>query len=277
MAATVRPAPSDEVAPPPGRSGATPRWGLWALAALGIAAVVGAHLALMAYMRVPVIHPDELGYVQNAHYLARGGLRPTTEYYPGYSLLLVPLWWASHDPLTVWRGALVVNAALAGVATVLAWHLLARLSPGLPRGWRALVVTATVAYPALVLFSDFSMAESAFAAGFLAVCVLAARAAPRRSWGAWAAFGAACGLLALVHPRGFALYVAAGLLGLAALVPHGWRRAAPALGALGGALLAVFVATRLLVVALKDPHSRFSSYSPGGILSRASSAHGLAN
>jgi hypothetical protein len=244
---------------------------------LGIGAVVGTHLALMAYMRVPVIHPDELGYVQNAHYLARGGLRPTTEYYPGYSLLLVPLWWASRDPLTVWRGALVVNAVLASAAAVLAWLLVARLSPGLGRGWRALVVTATVAYPALLLFSDFSMSESAFAAAFLGVCVLAARAASRLSWGAWAALGLACGLLALVHPRGFAVYVAAVLLGMAALLPQGWRRAVPALGALAGGLVVGFAATRVLVVALKDPKSRFSSYSPGGILSRAASAHGLAN
>jgi hypothetical protein len=239
--------------------------------------VVGAHLALMAYMRAPVIHPDELGYVQNAHYLARGGLRPTTEYYPGYSLLLVPLWWASRDPLTVWRGALVVNAVLAGAAAVLAWRLLGRLAPGLGRGWQALIVAATVAYPALVLFSDFSMAETAFAAAFLGVCLLAARAASRLDWRPWAALGAACGLLALVHPRGFAVYVAAVLLGLAALAPRGWRRAAAALGALAGGLLGGFVVTRLLVDALKDPESRFSAYSPGGILSRAASAHGLAS
>jgi hypothetical protein len=277
MATTVRPAPSDAAAPAsrPTRSSAS--WGWWALAALGVLAVIGTHLALMAYMRVPVIHPDELGYVQNAHYLARGGLRPTTEYYPGYSLLLVPLWWASRDPLTVWRGALVANALLAGLATVLAWHLLARTAPALGRAWRALIVAATVAYPALLLFSDFSMSESAFTAAFIGVCLLAARAAPRTDWKPWLALGAGCGVLALIHPRGFAVYVAAGLLGLAALLPLGWRRAAPPLAALGGALLGSFAITRVLVGALKDPKSRFTSYSPGGILSRAASVHGLAN
>src|SRR5579871_3543367 len=277
MATTVRPAPRDEALPPGGPSVGPPGRRLWALAALGIAVVVGAHLALMAYMRVPVIHPDELGYVQNAHYLARGGLRPTTEYYPGYSLLLVPLWWASRVPLTVWRGALVVNSVLAGATAVLAWCLLGRLSPGLNRGWRALIVTATAAYPALLLFSDFSMSETAFATAFLGVCLLAAWVAPRAAWRGWAALGLACGALALVHPRGFAVYVAAALLGLAALAPLGRRRAARPLAALAGGLAVGFAVTRLLVVSLKDPKSRFSSYSPGGILSRAASLHGLAN
>ncbi|HVM67843.1 MAG TPA: hypothetical protein VMU14_23410 [Acidimicrobiales bacterium] len=277
MATTVRPAPSDEAARAARPTRSSSRRGWWLVAALAVLAVIGTHLALMAYMRVPVIHPDELGYVQNAHYLARGGLRPTTEYYPGYSLLLVPLWWASRDPLTVWRGALVVNSLLAGLATVLAWHLLARLAPALGRAWRALIVGVTVAYPALVLFSDFSMSESAFAAAFIGVCLLAARAASRADWKPWFALGLGCGVLALIHPRGFAVYVAAGLLALAALLPLGWRRAAPPLGALGGALLGSFAVTRLLVSALKDPKSRFTSYSPGGILSRAASVHGLAN
>jgi len=282
MATTVRPAPRDE-ATPPAATGGRRRWAPVAIAAavVAVAAVVAAHLALMAPLRVPVIHPDELGYVSNARYLARGGLKPTTEYYPGYSLLLVPLWWLSRDPLTVWRGALIVNAVLAGGAVVLAWCLLGRLAPELDRRWRALIVAATAAYPALLLFSDFSMAETAFAAAFLGVCVLAARAfddaeragAGTPGWGRWAALGAGCGLLALVHPRGFAVYVAVGLLGVLALAGSRRRGLAP-LAALAGGLAAGFAVTRVLVVALKDPASRFSAYSPGGILSRAASVHG---
>jgi hypothetical protein len=244
MATTVRPAPSDEASPPvPGRD--RRRWPPLAVAAaaLAVLAVVAAHLALMAPLRVPVIHPDELGYVQNAHYLARGGLKPTVGYYPGYSLLLVPLWWLIHAPLTVWRGALVVNAVLAGVAVVLAWCLLGRLSPGLDRRWRALIVAATAAYPALLLFSDFSMAETAFA---------------------------------LVHPRGFAVYVAAGLIALVALVRLG-RRSVPALGALAGGLAAAFVVIHVVVAALRAPARQFTAYSPGGILSRVETVHGFLN
>jgi hypothetical protein len=284
MATTVRPAPRDE-ATPPAPAGGRRRWTPLAVAAavVAVAAVVAAHLALMAPLRVPVIHPDELGYVQNAHYLARGGLKPTTEYYPGYSLLLVPLWWLTREPLTVWRGALVINAALAGVAVVLAWCLLERLAPELDRRWRALIVAATAAYPALLLFSDFSMAETAFAAAFLGVCVLAARAFDGAEhagegspgWGRWALLGAGCGLLALVHPRGFAVYVAVGLLGLLALARS--RRGAAPLAALAAGLAAGFAVTRVLVATLKDPASRFSAYSPGGILSRAASLHGALN
>ncbi len=283
MATSVRPVATAGAGPPapdgPGR-----RWPPIAViaAVVAVAAVVGAHLALMAPLRVPVIHPDELGYVQNAHYLARGGLRPTTEYYPGYSLLLVPLWWISRDPLTVWRGALVVNAVLAGAGVVLAWCLVGRLAPGLDRPWRALLVAAVAAYPAVLLFSDFSMAETAFAAAFLGVCLLAARAfeasaaGPAPGWGRWAALGVGCGLIALVHPRGYAVYVAAGLLGVVALARSG-RRALRPLAGLTAGLAVGFAVTRLLVVHLKDPASRFTAYSPGGILSRATTVHGALN
>jgi hypothetical protein len=284
MATTVRPAPRDE-ASPPAPAGGRRRWAPIAVvaAAVAVAAVVAAHLALMAPLRVPVIHPDELGYVQNAHYLARGGLKPTTEYYPGYSLLLVPLWWLSRDPLTVWRGALIVNAALAGLAVVLMWCLLGRLAPELDRRWRALIVAATAAYPALLLLSDFSMAETAFATAYLGVCLLAARAfegaedagAATPGWGRWALLGAGCGLLALVHPRGFAVYVAVGLVGLVALARSLRRGRWAPLAALAAGLAVGFGVTRVLVVTLKDPASRFSAYSPGGILSRAASVHGV--
>ena len=285
MATSVRAAAS-EGAPAPGSPARSPSpWGpIAALVAVGL--VIAVHVALMAPLRAPVIHPDELGYVQNARYLARGGLRPTTEYYPGYSLLLVPLWWLSRDPLTVWRGALIVNAALAGLSAVLAWRLLARLAPDLDTRARGLVVTATIAYPALLLFGDFSMSETAFATAFLGAALLAARAfavtsdggraATGRAWPAWGALGVGCGLLALVHPRGYAVSIAAALVGVAVLAPRG-RRAVASLAALAAGLLGGFVVTRVLVTTLKDPASRFSAYSPGGILSRAASVHGLLN
>jgi hypothetical protein len=72
------------------------------------------------------------------------------------------------------------------------------------------------------------------------------------------------------------VYVAAGLLGLL-LLTRSRRRGAAALAALAGGLAVGFVITRLLVVTLKDPASRFSAYSPGGVLSRAASIHGLLN
>src|SRR5437773_8621331 len=83
-------------------------------------AALGVHLLLASRMRAPVVHADEYSYLYEAHYLALGGPLPHTAGYaealgyPGYSLLLAPLWWISMDPAEAYRGALVVNALLAG-------------------------------------------------------------------------------------------------------------------------------------------------------------------
>src|SRR5438445_13381693 len=101
------------------------RW-RWPAALFGVTVVV--HLALVHGMRAPIIHTDEYAYLDIARYLAHGGRLPRADYYPGYSLTLLPVALLTKDPLTLYRGALVVNALLAGVTTVLAYVLAARLA-----------------------------------------------------------------------------------------------------------------------------------------------------
>src|SRR5580704_15786485 len=174
METVIRPAPDDgrdpERPPRPRRPNA-----LTLLAgALGVVIIVGVHLALAAPMRVPIIHPDELGYLMDARFLARGGLSAPIQYYPGFSLLVVPIWMATRVPTTAYRSALVVNAALAGVGAVLAWRLTTWLVPQLV-GWRrAVVVALACGYPPFLLYGDFALAEVAFGALFSGVVLLAA-------------------------------------------------------------------------------------------------------
>src|SRR5258705_9984153 len=110
-----------------------PGW-RWPVALFVTTVVV--HLALTHGMRAPIIHTDEYAYLDIGRYLAHGGRLPRAQYYPGYSLLLVPVAWMTRDPLTLYRGALVVNSILAGCTTVLTYLLAIRWAP---RDQRALI------------------------------------------------------------------------------------------------------------------------------------------
>ncbi|MHB8665745.1 MAG: hypothetical protein ACYDH6_23945 [Acidimicrobiales bacterium] len=258
-----------EARPPQARR----RISLVALGGGAIVVIIGAHLALAAFMRVPIIQPDELGYLQNARFLARGGPRSETEYYPGFSLLLVPLWWFSTSPNIAFHGALVIEALLAGGGAVLVWRLTALLAPGL-LGWRrALAVLVTLAYPSALLYGNFALAEVTFATVFTGVVLLAAKAFTRKSPAWCAALGVASGALAMVHPRGFAVVVAVGIFGVVVLGLH--RRSIAALAALTLGSAVSLAAARWLVTLTKGRVApRFGAYRPDSVLSKNLSVHG---
>jgi hypothetical protein len=244
-------------------------------ATVGLVAVVAVHVALAAPMRVPIIHPDELGYLLDARYLARGGLSAPIQYYPGFSLLVVPIWLATHVPTTAYRGALGVNAGLAGVGAVLAWRLTAWLTPQLV-GWRrAAVVALACGYPPFLLYGDFALAEVAFGALFSAVVLLGAKAFTTRRVGWCGALGLAAGLLVCVHPRGLAVVVATVILGVFLLGRS--RSGIAALVALVAGAGVGLAATSALVHRVKGPAIQLGAYHVNTVLSKSLSGHGLAS
>ena len=88
----------------------------------GLVLVVGSvlllalHVFLVRDVSVPSVVPDEAGYLGNARWLS--GTSPTwimgeAPYYGfGYSLVLAPLFAVFHDPYTLYRAVIVVNAVL---------------------------------------------------------------------------------------------------------------------------------------------------------------------
>lgn len=220
----------------------------WVLTpALLFVATVAAHLALATRMRAPIIHTDELAYLDIARWLAHGGLTPRLEYYPGYSLALAPLAWVFRSPLSLYRAALVLNAALAGLTTLGAWALVPRLAPDCSRRTRTLITVAVALYPMFLLGSNLAMSENLFIPGFLGLVLLVYWAAGRAGAARWATVGAGGGALALVHPRGLAVMVALLLVGVATLRPWGRLRALSATLALFAGVAATAVPGRLLI------------------------------
>ncbi|HET6794370.1 MAG TPA: hypothetical protein VFH45_08020 [Acidimicrobiales bacterium] len=232
-------ADDEEVAPTAGqrRLARATRTALWLTPWVLFILVAGVHLALSSGMRAPIIQADEFGYLADARWLAHAGPRPSMQYSPGYPLLLVPLWWASHDAGTVYRWALSVNAGLAGLTAVLLYRLSARFAPGSPAPVRVGATLVVAAFPSLLLYSNIAESENLLIPGFLAVCLLAWRA---HEWPSsvfrWSLLGLVTGLLYCVHPRAVAVVLAVAVFALWRLRP--WRgHSRPLAGALLGLLV----------------------------------------
>ncbi|MEO6120987.1 MAG: glycosyltransferase family 39 protein, partial [Acidimicrobiales bacterium] len=215
------------------------RWpspGATALAAMA----TGVHLFVGLAMRAPIIHPEEVAHLTAARFLAGRGLAPETESFPAYGLLLAPIARLTSDPLTLWRGALAVNAVLAGITVLLVAALARRLAPEMSGARRVLAVGAAGAYPALVLWSNLAIAENLLVPAFVATVLLVWRAWESDRPERWLAAGAAAGVVAATHPRGLVVpltLLATALLARRPLRSHARSIVATVAGA-GGVLLA---------------------------------------
>src|SRR5690348_11825415 len=133
---------------------------------------VAVHAGLTVHMHTPVIHADEYGYLMGAHFMARGGLATAKPFSPGYSLLIVPLWWLSDSAATVYRWTLEINAVLAGLTALLLFRLARRLRPDSRTVTWAVAVVVVCAYPALLLWSNLAISENLLVPGFVLLCLL---------------------------------------------------------------------------------------------------------
>ncbi|TDC55959.1 hypothetical protein E1281_09660 [Actinomadura sp. KC345] len=135
------------------------RWA-W-LFGLGWLAQVAVRLWLGSGQTVPVATPDESGYLFAARVLTGGpdaDMSSGTVYQGGYSLLLTPAFWFGDDPVSVYRGALVINALISAAMLPLAFLLLRRLGVG--RGWSYAFAHVAAALPCVLFYSAFVLTDA---------------------------------------------------------------------------------------------------------------------
>ncbi|ARC57039.1 hypothetical protein AS850_08120 [Frondihabitans sp. 762G35] len=183
------------------------------------ALVATAVLVLIAADRTfPVFFGDEIGYLANSLSISGGhdlGISADS-YYPGWSLLLAPLWWITSDPLAVYRVA-VILAMLSAIAMIPVLTLLGRRL-GLGAAPAVVAASAATLLPGHALMAGFALAESFLGLVVAGSVLLAVVAAQTGSSRVFAAFGATTGLAFVVHGRVVALVVAAGVWGLLLLL-----------------------------------------------------------
>lgn len=133
---------------------------MW-LFAVGWLAQVGVRLWLGSGQTVPVATPDESGYLFAARVLTGGpdaDMSSGTVYRGGYPLLLTPAFWFGDDPVTVYRGALVINALVSAAMLPLAFLLLRRL--GVRARWAYVFAHVTAVLPSVVFYSEFVLTDA---------------------------------------------------------------------------------------------------------------------
>jgi len=146
----------------------------WGVPALAVALTIAVHVLAARGSSTLVWGEDEAGPLANAYVIASAG-QPWTlsklAYYPGWSVVLAPLWWLTSDPGTVYRAAvgLSVASAVASVAPLAA--LARRVGVSAPV---AVTVAAVVTMsPARTVMSNYVLIEN-FLVLMVAVTALAA-------------------------------------------------------------------------------------------------------
>ncbi|MFI0371485.1 hypothetical protein ACH35V_26775 [Actinomadura sp. 1N219] len=151
------------VAPPDRRPAPSrPSRRRWAwLFVLGWAAQVAVRLVLASGQTVPVATPDESGYLFAARVLTGGAdadMSYGTVYRGGYPLLLTPAFWFGDDPVSVYRGALVINALISAAMLPLGYLLLRRLR--VRRRWSYVFGHVTAVLPSVLFYSEFALTDA---------------------------------------------------------------------------------------------------------------------
>jgi hypothetical protein len=202
------------------------RWGL--LLVVGWLVQAGLRAWLSRTQTVPLATPDEAAYLIAARVLAGGvpaNFSYSTLYPAGYPLLITPVYWFTHNPVTVYRAALLINAPISAAVMPLAYLAGRRLRLGRPAAYGVAAVAALL--PAALFYSEYAMTDAIYPVlvlGWLLAVHSWLTAFSRRGRYA-AAIGSAllAGYADAVHSRGLVIvvvYVAVGVL-------IAWRRLAP--------------------------------------------------
>ena len=202
------------------------RWGL--LVGAGWLVLVALRVWFSRAQTVPLANPDESAYLIAARVLAGGPTADfsySTLYQGGYPLLITPVFWFIHNPVTAYRGVLAVNALISAGLMPLAYVAGRRLGLGRPAAYA--VAMATALLPAGFIYAEYAMADAIFPVLILAWLLtvhswLTARTR-RGRYAAAAGSAVLVGYAYAVHSRG--LVVLVGYLAVGVLVA--WRRLAP--------------------------------------------------
>lgn len=128
---------------------------------LGWLAQAALRVVLGIQHAVPLLIPDESGYLLAARLLSGGAaadLSWRTFYQGGYPLLIAPAYWFGDDPQTVYHLAIGINAIVGAGLFLLAYVALRRM--GLPCGKAYLLSHVTALLPSAVYYAQFVLTDA---------------------------------------------------------------------------------------------------------------------
>ena len=151
--------------PWPGRAWPAARSRRWVLLLVaGWLVQAGLRAWLSRAQMVPLATPDESAYLIAARVMS-GGVAADFSYstlYPaGYPLLITPVFWFTHNPVTVYHAVLFgINAPLSALIMPLGYVACRRL--GLERPWAFGVAMVAALLPAALFYSQYAMTDAIF-------------------------------------------------------------------------------------------------------------------
>jgi hypothetical protein len=187
---------------------------------------------------VPLATPDESAYLIAARVIS-GGVAANFSYstlYPaGYPLLIAPVFWFTHNPVTVYHAVLLgINAPLSALVVPLGYVACRRL--GLERPWAFGVAMVAALLPAALFYSEYAMTDAIFPVLVLGWLLAVHSWLTARSYvgSCVAAVGSAllAGYAYAVHSRGAIMVAGLVLVGVFVF----WRRLVPRSSAVAAAV-----------------------------------------
>ncbi|HJY02043.1 MAG TPA: hypothetical protein VJ351_14630, partial [Streptosporangiaceae bacterium] len=203
------------------------RWVLLLIA--GWLVQAGLRAWLSRAQMVPLATPDESAYLIAARVLS-GGVTANFSYstlYPaGYPLLIAPVFWFTHNPVTVYHAVLFgINAPLSALVMPLGYVACRRL--GLERPWAFGVAMVAALLPAALFYSQYAMTDAIFPVLVLGWLLAVHSWLTARSYVASCVAAVGSALLAgyayAVHSRGAIMVAGLFLVGVFVF----WRRLVP--------------------------------------------------
>jgi hypothetical protein len=187
---------------------------------------------------VPLATPDESAYLISARVMS-GGVTANFSYstlYPaGYPLLITPVFWFTHNPVTVYRAVLLgINAPLSALVMPLGYVACRRL--GLERPWAFGVAMVAALLPAALFYSQYALTDAIFPVLVLGWLLAVHSWLTARSLRAQYVAAAGSALLAgyayAVHSRGAVMVAGFFVVGVFVF----WRRLVPGRTAVAAAV-----------------------------------------
>lgn len=191
---------------------------------IAVAAVMGT-TALHAFAARGAVGPvwadDEIGVLANARVIAGIGSPLELErlgYYPGWSVVLAPLWWIFDDPGQIYRVAVALSA-LCGVLLIIPLAMIARRL-GVAGPLAVTIAAIVAASPARTVMSNYAITENFLTLMIAVAVVVAIRFWESRSPGWAAVLGVTVAYVFFSHGRAITLVAVTGAWFLTML----WRR-----------------------------------------------------
>jgi hypothetical protein len=195
----------------------------------GWAVQAGLRAWLSRAQMVPLSTPDESAYLIAARVMS-GGVTADFSYstlYPaGYPLLITPVFWLTHNPVTVYHAVLMgINAPLSALIMPLGYAACRRL--GLDRPVAFGVAMAAALLPAALFYTQYAMTDAIYPVltlgWLLAVHSWLTARSVRGQYLAAAGSALLAGYAYAVHSRGAVMVAGYVLVGALAV----WRRLVP--------------------------------------------------